>query len=356
MRTAAKVIFLSRSVMPAPAFTDHLRIFIAEEANSREREILIAHEQAHIWLNHHTRKAHDFSQDSFSKALWDFSLELEIARNIYTPEDEDEIKKPFTILSGGVVRNTVPDLPEELIMAEDIYKWLQKNPDKQPAYEKFCSCPAHEHDESEEGTEEQEISVEEIDQIKEAIEEYRDTMRSREQVDRAHITRKIPSLASDIDYILRSRKIRNRTYARPSRRSCDPFILKGRKKRKKAPRVEIFVDRSGSMSGEKTGASVEKLKTILRKYGASIRNDVFYFSDEKIYDHDIPPRGSNPYPLVMEHLERTRPKIAVILTDYDTSSTEGLKPLSHRETEILCVPVCAKRTAISDLIGAKDVF
>jgi hypothetical protein len=355
MKTAAKVVKLSRSTMPAPAYTDFSSIFIAREATPAQEKILIAHEQAHIWLNHHTRRAPDFNSGEYDRKIWDTALEMEIARCIYTPEDEDEIRKPLTLISGGFVSDSFKKMPSNIILAEDIYIWLKNNPQEMHKNIKFCSCPEHSENDSQNPSEPP--SQEEIKQLKLAIKHLAETISTKgDKYSAQKIIKPKPSLASEIDYIFRNLKQKRGSYLRPSRREVEPFILRGKKKYRKRPAVEVYVDRSGSMSGEKTGASIERLKTILSRYRATIKNDVFYFSDGKIYPHDVRPSGGNPYPLVMEQIEKNRPTVAIIITDYDLEETEGLKPLSHRETKILCVPVCAERTAISNLIGAIDVF
>lgn len=362
MRALAKIIRLPRSDMPAPAFTDFSRIYVAREANRVQDALLVLHEQAHIWLNHKTRRPDDFGTESFDKTLWDCAMEMEIARNIYTQKDDDEISKPMTILSGAFLRDSFPSMPPDLLLAEEIYDWLKKNPQEVPscAARKFCACSEHgdeDGDEDDEDATSGKISAEEMKEIKAGLEKLAETMETEaKKITINSIKVRKPSLAGEIDHILRSRKVKNRTYMRPSRREAPPFILRGSKKLKKVPLVEIFVDRSGSMSGEKTAASVGKLKKVLAQYRASVECDVFYFSNGRIYNHDVPPNGGNPYPLVMAHLEKSRPKVAIIITDYDLEETRGLTPLSHRETKILCVPVCAERTAIANLIGAKDVF
>lgn len=355
MKQVIETIFLDRIKMPAPAYTDFSKIFVAREANNSQRSILIAHEHAHVWLNHNTRRPHDFGQEKFNNHFWKMALEVEIARNIYTIDDEDEIRKPMTILSGGVVCDTFPEMPSDLLLAEDIYIWFQKNPDQieKSNAKLFCSCSEERalEKEGEEG------ASPDMESVKKDIGDVKETLKTlAKKTPDKFIVKKKPSLAGEIDYLLRSRKKRLKKYSRPSRREVDPFIFKGIKKIKKVPLVEIFVDRSGSMSGEKTGSSEEKLKHILKKYRASVENDVFYFSNGSLFNHDVPPNGSNPYGLVMDHLEKSRPEIAVILTDYDETDTIRLTPLSHDVTKILCVPICAERTAISDLIGAKDVF
>ncbi|MDE2106526.1 MAG: hypothetical protein KGL39_55440 [Patescibacteria group bacterium] len=323
--------------------------------NAAQYAVLLKHEQAHIWLNHRTRKP-DCAPADVRPDVWRTALEIEIARNIYLANDIAEIKKPMTVISGGFVPDSYPKMPAELMLAEDIYDWLAENPDEQPAGggKMFCACSDCEGEgEGEGGGEEEAPTQAEIDEIKTVLEEMAKKTAISDVKDDGQSGKRTPSLANEIDYILRKKSVRERTYLRPSRREISGgIILRGRRKRKKSPLVEIFVDRSGSMSGEKTGASEEKLCAILSRYKAKIRNDVFYFSNEKLYDHDVPPRGSNPYGLVMDHLEKSRPKIAVILTDYDTSSTEGLKPLEGGDTTIICVPICATHTAISKLIGA----
>ena len=56
----------------------------------------------------------------------------------------------------------------------------------------------------------------------------------------------------------------------------------------------------------------------------------------------------------MEHLEKSRPKIAIILTDDDLEG--DLKPLSHNDTKIICVPIGVDKTTIAPLIGAVDLL
>lgn len=372
-----KVIRLPKNKMPAPAFTDANNIYICKEAREHEFNLLYKHEAGHIFLEHHLRRPKNKSARKHDDK-WKLACELEIARNIYEEKDIELIKRPFSVLSGSVCPDTVKDLPEDLKIAEHIYKWLIKN-QKEKQEDKCCATlkiQQHEKDEKQEqqkgkeGQEEQEgqeekeqqkeLSEEEIKKIKDFIEKATKELKvSLNNINKVNYPIKTiktsikPSLASEIDYILRSKNKRQRTYARESRVKSELFLLKGRKTIKKSPQIEIFVDRSGSFQGYRTQKSLEVIKDILKKYNVKVRTDFFYFSNGKLYNKDVPANGGNPYPLVMNHLEQSRPKIAIILTDDDQEG--DLKPLSHKHTKIICVPIGVSHTSIARMIGAKDV-
>lgn len=342
-----KIIRLPRKKIHTPAFTDGAVIFICEEANNKEYILLKKHESAHILLNHFLRSPIE-DVKNINRKNWEMAREIEIARNLYDDSDESLLKDKFSILHGGVGKNSIPELPPELLLAEEIYHWLCANKNE----EEHSCCATLKISDDEDKYEDKIVLSE--DEIRVLIEECKKAIQDYTYEIETIKTKKIPTLASEIDYILRRKNLIKKTYLYPSRRESKIFILKGRRKIKKSPLVEIFVDRSGSFTPEKTKESLDVINIILRKYKTKIKSDFFYFSDGKLYDHDIPPDGCTPYHLVMNHIEKSHPKIAIIITDDDLE--EGLKPISNSETKILCVAIGCDSTKISSIINAKEVI
>lgn len=347
--TAAPVVKKALAVMPAPAYTDFINIIIAEELNDNEKNVAIRHEQAHIWCEH-GRRGYNKEND-----LWKIACELEIARNIYTDEDISVIERPRSRLSGGYLPQSIESLPIDIYIAEDIYDWLKNNPDKMPKQQKMCSCELQKNDQDTDGAI--------MNQPKEIIKKTKDALESltAQKQMQEDLTSKLksikykqPSLADELDAILRHRIVRERSWRRPSRHQYDINVMnKGNYSFRKKPLIEIFVDRSGSFDDAKTAIAQSALKKILAKYNVQLRADVFFFGNDKLSDVDINGGGNTPYHLIISHLNNTQPKIAIIITDDDAAGPFNCALPSN--IEILCLPVGASSTKFSSATGGKDV-
>jgi predicted metal-dependent peptidase len=357
-----EVVRRPRSQMRAPAYTDGLKIYIANNLSKREERLAIIHEQAHIMLNHFNRGKRVLAKEikEFDKDKWEISLELEIARHLYSDTDEALIKSKRSGLYGGVVRDSIPELPSEIVIAEDIYEWLKQNKSDQPE-SATCLCSHDDKDSNEDDKSNQFDKVYTSDEVKniiEVIRQFIDAKNKQETLlkDNAqmfeNIKKRKPTLISEIDKSLRTRAESHKSYRRPSRYPDTDFILKGRMTRHLSPLVEIFLDRSGSFTPEKTRKANDVVQKVLQKYGSSIRKDVWFFGSDKISSEDFE-GGNTPYHLIIEHLNKTVPKIAIVITDDD--SAHGGNPLANPLTKILCIPIDCVETDFNKLKIGMDV-
>jgi hypothetical protein len=344
MITAAPVIRRPIDQMPAPGMTDFVSIFIAYELNADEYRTTFRHEQAHVWARHNMRrpKACDHAGE------WISACEMEIARNIYDAEDIATITAPRSRLHGAFLPDTYPDLPADLRTAEEIYDWLVAHPPDKPLEQ--CTCHAEDAEECEQG------EPQTLESIRAKLDEAEAAQKSEIAAASAYqsaLTRP-PSLIGEIDAALRVRFVPERSYRRPSRREVGGNVIeRGRVVIPRPPLVEIFVDRSGSFSPDKTALAQQKLSSILDRYGASIKNDVFFFGSGKLTAEDNDAGGDTPYHLIAQHLLRSQPTLAIVITDDDPCCDLPSLPKSIR---IICAPVGASQTHLAAKIHGKDVL
>lgn len=330
----------------APGYTDFVRIYIASELNRAEYRTTLRHEQAHVWARHNMRVPPDARADE-----WMIACEMEIARSIYDDADLATITAPRSRLNGAYLPDTIPDMPADLLLAEDIYQWLVDHPHESPEQSSCgCGCTHTEPDATDDGAPAP-MSIGDIRAEMDA-QEGRQRAAAVALADYAELLHRRPSLTEAIDAHLRVRVERESSYRRPSRRDVPGAILRGRRTEPRPPRVEIFVDRSGSFDEAKTASAEQSLSTILARYGASIRSDVWFFGAGELRARDSRHGGDTPYPLIAEHLLRSRPKLAIVITDDDQC---GPLPSIPHGTHILCMPIGCTHTAFAPAIGAVEV-
>lgn len=345
--TAAPIIRRHADIMPARAYTDFVKIYIDEALSEAEENVAIRHEQAHIWCEHNLR-SRKYRDDS----LWRVACEIEIARNIYTPEDIAVISRPRSRLHGGYLPSSINELPEGLLLAEEIYDWLINNPDKLPQQQTLCGCACDGDEKTDEGEVRDVQSL--VGSVKDAIDKKSVQKQSQEKLNAKidAVKYKQPSLVDELDALLRHRVVRERSYRRPSRRSQDVSIIeKGLYSSQKRPLIEVFVDRSGSFCSAKTAAAESVLKLVLAKYNIQIKYDVFFFGNDKLSASDFGGGGNTPYRLIVEHIENTQPKIALVITDDDGAESANVRA----KTNIMCLPIGARSTKFAVAVGGKDV-
>ena len=162
-----------------------------------------------------------------------------------------------------------------------------------------------------------------------------------------------PSLTEAVDAALRVRIEREKSYRRPSRRHLEDVISRGSISVPRPPLVEIFVDRSGSFTPEKTAVAEQQLALLLSRYGATIRSDVWFFGNGKLTATDPGGGGGDtPYPLVAQHIASSMPKLAIVITDDDPAGAVGAV---DQRVMVLCVPVGCRNTSLAKAIGGRDV-
>jgi hypothetical protein len=292
---------------------------------------------------------------------WRTACEMEIARTIYDDEDLATIKAPRSRIGKGYRPDSIEDLPPELVLAEDIYEWLLQRREEQIAQALSsladacaCACEEGEHADKGEKPTQSEI-VKALIEAKKKLDEEEKQNKAQAVVASTYkqLRNRPPSLTDEVDALLRVRAVRERSYRRPSRRTADgDLLLRGALTVARPPLVEIFVDRSGSFCEEKTRAAETKLRVLLQRYGTSIRHDVWYFSDNQLLAKDPGGGGNTPYHLIAQHLQKSVPKIAIIITDDDPVSEVQKAP---DNTTVLCVPVGCNTTQVAQALGGKDV-
>lgn len=344
MFQAAKVVRDSRENIGAPAKTDFVKIYIDEDISAKEYDVLFRHEQAHIWLEHNKRIV-----KGMERQIWDASCELEIARNIYSHDDIAIIKAPLSRISGGIVPDSIPELPIDIMLAEEIYEWLLNNKNEQKACQS-CDCSAHGENESREDKISRAEALKLIDDAKEKIESSQKSKITEQntKLNLEEIKHRKPSLVSEIDAALRRRIEREKSYRRPSRKEGGEYIEKGRITIARPPLVEIFIDRSGSFTPEKTAKAQNALEIILKRYNSSIRHDVWFFGSGKISAKDFS-GGDTPYHLISAHLTMTKPKIAIVVTDDDSCADIKI------DVKTLVIPIGCNSTDFAKKAHAIEV-
>lgn len=350
--TAAPIVRQPLEVIGAPGKTDFVRLFIASELNKPEYRTTLRHEQAHVWARHNARRPKTLARPD----LWTTACEMEIARTIYDQQDIENINAPRSRLAGGYLPSSIKGLPNEIVTAEDIYDWLLEQGADAPKMR--CTCSVHFQDGGESSDE------------TEPVEALTAAQATRERLDTEEVSRvsqaavvsaysailnRPPALTEAVDAALRVRIERERSHRRPSRRHAGGDILMpGTISTPRPPLVEIFVDRSGSFSPEKTARAESHLRELLDRYGASIRSDVWFFGSGTLTARDSHRGGDTPYHLISAHLARTTPKLAIVITDDDPVSEHVTQ--AAKGTGVICVPIGCSRTNLASALGGRDVI
>jgi len=348
MLTAAPIVRQPQQVIGAPGKTDFVRIYIASELNKSEYRTTLRHEQAHVWAGHNRRRPKDAKHE-----LWAIACEMEIARTIYDLKDIENINAPRSRLHGGYLPDSIEGMPHDVRLAEDIYQWLLDHPEQQPISLKCCVCDHSTEADGSSSPVDGSIAVHDARQKLDADEQAKESQIAAESA-YALIRNRPPTLTNAVDAALRVRIERERSHRRPTRRSAsDNVIMPGAISKPRPPLVEIFVDRSGSFSPSKTAMAEGKLRELLERYGSSIRSDVWFFGNGRLSDVDMGGGGDTPYALIPRHLEKTKPKLAIVITDDDPVSAH--MPEVDRATKVLCVPIGCTVTRLAHALNGLDV-
>jgi hypothetical protein len=344
--TAAPVVRQPMEVIGAPGKTDFVRIYIGSELNREEYRTTLRHEQAHVWAGHNRRRPQDAKAE-----LWEIACEMEIARTIYDDRDISNITAPRSRLNGGYLPDSLDGLPQDVVLAEEIYEWLLEQPENQlPLQMTCCACSCDAEGELDNVPGSPQEAREQLDADEATRESQIAAARSYEQ-----LKRRPPSLTDAVDAALRVRVEREKSHRRPSRRHDESnVILPGAISVPRPPLVEIFVDRSGSFTPDKTAEAERHLKALLSRYGATIKADVWFFGNGKLVSVDPGGGGDTPYGLVAQHITGSLPKLAIVITDSDPVD-KTIGKADHR-TSVLCVPVGCQSTALAAALGGHDVM
>ncbi|HDR9497094.1 TPA: hypothetical protein QDC06_000282 [Burkholderia cepacia] len=346
---AAPIVRKPIDVIGSPGMTDFVRIYIASELNKPEYRTTLRHEQGHVWAGHNRRRPKRARDE-----VWKIACEMEIARTIYDDRDIENINAPRSRLAGGYLPDSIDGLPDDIVLAEEIYEWLMDQPEQKWAGRAMCCACQCDGEPDESGV------VRDISSVVKAARNQldKDEATSQSQVATAStyvsIRNRPPTLTNAVDAALRMRIERERSHRRPSRRhDGENIILPGAVSVPRPPLVEIFVDRSGSFTPEKTGAAEQQLRIILARYGSTISADVWFFGNGKLVEKDPGGGGNTPYDLISQHIAMTAPKLAIVITDDDLADASVMRV--DRRTTVLCVPIGCRHTSLAAVIGGKDV-
>lgn len=311
---------------PSVAYTDFESIYVSNCLHGKEFDLAERHECAHIWLEHKSRFQKLKSEDKgFNYKLANIAGDYEIAKHLYSEEDNLIINAPRSLLKGGVTTSDCDQYPNCSTM-EEFYEELKKeNIDQFSTFDIII-------DKIEEVLKELDLYVKQI--IENAIalneEKIEETKRLRSisivQESINNFRPPKPTLVSEIDSVFgKSRVVREKSYRRPDRREHNDFIFKGRISKPKNPRLNVFVDRSGSFCPSKTNTATKTLKAILSKYRGRLDNDVYYFNHNlMIKDPGVGDGGTNYY-AVTEKIIEDNADLSIIVTDDDIYNGEHVK-------------------------------
>ena len=345
--TAAPIILLPTTSKEI-AFTTFNKIFIRAGLPAKEHKIALKHEQAHIWLRHRAR------METRDQKLWNIAADIEIAKEIYSINDTATINSPLSVMKGVITSLSFPNLPKEAQYAEEIYDWLEQNAEKVKNYIMSDDLPPENNENKTENEVKDAKTPEElIDTAREAFDEIEEQNNAEKAVKNKlnEIKNSPPSLGGTMDSILRTRFDRTPSYRRPSRRNSGFFIDKGKITSHQNPLIEIFVDRSGSFTEQKTRKAEIIISNILARYRATVISDVFFFGNNRLDKDKVMHGGNTPYQLIAYHLMSSIPTIAIVITDDDPCEILVVP----KQTKILVVPVGAQKTLFAKACGGCEV-
>jgi len=313
-----------RGLGRVPGYTDFRCVYISSDLGGRDRDIIIKHELAHIYLQHNSRRlAFESTKDKpLDGRKWNIAIDLEIAYHIYSEEDNAYLRSPFSALSQyrPYVKDDCNSYPN-CMYAEQFYDLI---PDQaRNSHDGDFNIDLSSLEELAEKL--KELGLEEVDlevivkEAKEEIESHLSSIHAQQFADQEAVALPRPSLASALDaHLGRSKVTPERSYRRlPRRESEEGFIRPGRLLKVKAPKVTVYVDRSGSFCAEKTAKAQDALREVLQKYRTQIECDILYFNDGIMNVDPIYGGGGTNYGVVWKQICLDRAEVAVVITDSD---------------------------------------
>lgn len=315
--------------LPAPGATDcRSFIWVRKFLPSREKNLVLRHEQYHCNAQH-ARRAELFAKQLGEKELnqrkWNIATDLEIARAIYTDEDEQLIRNQMSNLKGGITRD-YQNINPKVVIAEELYELISE-----PPQEHSEGFDEHQQENPPEPTETDEKNGEMSPAQLRSEAQKTDAQTREEQEQKEHNQRQQSevqavstklmlrhTIASEIDTLVQAAAGRSRNFSRPSRRDLgDDILNRADVRADKKPQVLLYVDRSGSFSPEKTEEAEKRIKRLTAQYGWRLRLSSLYFGDGELRTKDNKHGGDTPYQLVAKHIDHVKPKLAIIITDND---------------------------------------
>lgn len=336
-------------VDPSIGYTDFRFVYLSWSLSGDEYDTAFIHEAGHIWLQHQYRgkKLQASDGNQFDVQCWLLATDMEIARHLYTPDDERIITRPRSALNGGITSEHTSKYPH-CVYAEDYYAELKKEKDTKPK----CTC----HQEEGETQDEEPQTVDSlIEQAKKEVSEMQNKKQLKQAQKKSDSFRPPkPSLASEIDrHLGRTKVIRASSYKRPPRRESSDFIKKGVASTLQTPRMTLYVDRSGSFDATKTATATNLIEKILLKYRGRINHDVIYFNDTLLAKDPLNGSGGTNYNAVIDNIIRDRARLSIIITDDDSyTRPDGLAKIPAT----IVIPVGTKRTNIARVLNLQELL
>jgi hypothetical protein len=340
------------------AYTDFSAIYLSNYLTGRDYEVARIHELSHIWLQHQTRtEIFRENNKNINNELLNVALDYEIAKYIYTPEDNLVFSTPRSYLASGISTDMANKISSKY--AEEIYFELLKSKNKNKNFDKHIFKKINKKIETRNGIK---TDIDKNNIIEKAIKEankYKKNYKienNKKQLknDISSFKAPRPSLSSEIDCLFgRNKIIKVKSYRRPSRRNENDniFLTKGSISVKKIPKITVYVDRSGSFSNDKTLLATETLKKIILKYRGKIKQDTIYFNDNIFYiDSGVGDGGTN-YNAVMQHIEKNKSELSIIITDDDYAENNNEKIDKKR---IIIIPIGCNNTLLSRVYGIRE--
>ncbi|MFA5376174.1 MAG: hypothetical protein WC455_10565 [Dehalococcoidia bacterium] len=327
-------------------YTDSQVIHVNGDLSMDEMGVVVTHELGHILLRHAPKS----KERGYDNKIANVAGDAEIAMTLYDDVDEDIIGKPRSPLNGGITRKWVEENAHGCVTFEEVYEHLMKSRDDFSLPD-IPVLPIN-HDRSQDdgtGQEKAMISSDVADAKERLMKEIKKIkiidMTSSKNVNK-HLTRK--GIADYVMDVFLEALDRKPSWRRISRRLNDPFLKKGKCTVRARPRVNVYLDRSGSFDHDKTAEAERKLAELSRRYGYLVRFDTFFFGSYLSEKDDIKERGTN-YEAVMDHIISLKPRLAVVITDDDQCDE---LPKAPKEVKIVVQMIGCSKSNFAEKAGA----
>lgn len=344
---------------PAPGWTDYENIHILNELEGEDERLILTHESSHVWLNHDQR-----CRKLANQQLAAVASEVEIARCIYTPEENEHIEKSFSIIKGGITAKSYPEMPSEIKYLEEVYKWLEENNKGESDEEQKTLCISCQHGHGDEQTDGEggegiptiELTPEEIKALvgeaKELVDQVNEQIKSIPVIPKIVYPKvKRSFIASELEAANNGARKNVKSFARPNRRAeGGEEFKKGVKRTLKKPKVIIYLDRSGSFTPEKTAKAQEAVQRLINRYEATVESTTLYFTNGRIWDKEPPSNGDTPYGEVVRSINELRPVLAIVVTDDDNLEYGIEAP----KAKTVVVPIGCKATMFAQTLNLPE--
>jgi len=332
---------------PAPAYTDFTAVYVSNSLSASEEKTALKHERAHIFLQHNCRM-----KKLENKILANIAGDLEIAYHIYNDEDDLSITLPRSLLAGGIRKKDCDKYPDCIYM-EDFYKKLLE--------EKESNLKSHDAAANILNDSEGELSEDVESIVNKAIKQINDSIDADEIEKKQQEVQAIinnfkspkPSLASELLSVFGRNKLKHkRSYRNPDEfENNNDFFKKGWITEKRKPKLNIFVDRSGSFDESKTVLATKKLDECLMKYRGRISRDVFYFNHMLMGIDPKVGHGGTDYKQVIDKINTDAADLSIIITDNDPCNSE-LGP----KAKTIVMPIGCSTTSVGAKFNLVEVY